>query len=88
MAAVRPSPNLSEIAGAGTIRLKPQPRACMRWETDGRRLNRSRSSLLGLHLCANARRKDGFLDRAAWTGGKVQPADRMPDVRAPAAWWS
>jgi hypothetical protein len=43
---------------------------------DGEQLTiAARPSLLGLHLCAFARGKDGFLDRAAMTGGKVQPAD-------------
>ena len=56
MAAVRPSPNLSEIAGAGAIRLKPQPRACMRWETDGRRSNRS---VRASWVCTFAQTREG-----------------------------
>ena len=62
----RPCPILSEIAGAGALSgLSLVQRACMRWETNGSATNRPGSSLLGLHLCASARGKDGFLDRAA-----------------------
>ena len=54
----------------------------MRRETDGPADRPpSCSSLLGLHPCVNARGKDGFLDRAAEYGGRVQPADRVPDAK-------
>lgn len=68
MAAVRPSPNLSEIAGAGVIRPKPQNPEGLHETGDGRMaVEPLPFEPLGSAPLRFARGKDGFLDRAAST---------------------